>query len=107
MSKKILMLCGDYGEDYETMVPFQTLLAVGRNHHFRKAEHRTASTLLHANDGAGAGQPGCTANLYALAERVQRDGRGTLDGQSGGDERCAGLGQIQLLLHLVAAHAFQ
>lgn len=29
MSKKILMICGDYCEDYETMVPFQTLLAVG------------------------------------------------------------------------------
>ena len=29
MAKKILMLCGDYGEDYETMVPFLTLLAVG------------------------------------------------------------------------------
>lgn len=27
--KKILMICGDFGEDYETMVPFQTLLAVG------------------------------------------------------------------------------
>ncbi|GGA47930.1 DJ-1/PfpI family protein [Pelagibacterium lentulum] len=27
--KKILMLCGDFGEDYETMVPFQALLAVG------------------------------------------------------------------------------
>ncbi|MGG4603439.1 DJ-1/PfpI family protein [Paenalcaligenes sp. Me131] len=29
MAKKILMLCGDYCEDYETMVPFQTLQAVG------------------------------------------------------------------------------
>ena len=29
MAKKILMLCGDFAEDYETMVPFQTLLAVG------------------------------------------------------------------------------
>lgn len=29
MSKKILMVCGDYCEDYETMVPFQALLAVG------------------------------------------------------------------------------
>lgn len=29
MSKKILMLCGDFCEDYETMVPFQALLAVG------------------------------------------------------------------------------
>ncbi|OKH89589.1 DJ-1/PfpI family protein [Thalassospira sp. TSL5-1] len=28
-AKKILMLVGDYAEDYETMVPFQTLLAVG------------------------------------------------------------------------------
>lgn len=31
MSKKLLMLVGDYAEDYETMVPFQTLLAVGHN----------------------------------------------------------------------------
>ncbi|OSQ38830.1 DJ-1/PfpI family protein [Thalassospira mesophila] len=30
-AKKILMLVGDYVEDYETMVPFQTLLAVGHN----------------------------------------------------------------------------
>ena len=30
-AKKILMLVGDYVEDYEVMVPFQTLLAVG--HH--------------------------------------------------------------------------
>lgn len=29
MPKKILMLCGDYGEDYETMVPFQALTMVG------------------------------------------------------------------------------
>ncbi|CDM68447.1 putative intracellular protease/amidase [Clostridium bornimense] len=29
MSKKILMLVGDYTEDYETMVPFQTLQVLG------------------------------------------------------------------------------
>lgn len=29
MSKKILMRCGDYGEDDETMVPFQAMLAIG------------------------------------------------------------------------------
>lgn len=29
MSKKILMLVGDYAEDYETMVPFQALQMVG------------------------------------------------------------------------------
>ncbi len=28
-AKKILMICGDFGEDYETMVPFQTLLTLG------------------------------------------------------------------------------
>ena len=27
--KRLLMLVGDYAEDYETMVPYQTLLAVG------------------------------------------------------------------------------
>jgi protease I len=32
-AKKILMLVGDYAEDYETMVPFQTLLAVGHTVH--------------------------------------------------------------------------
>lgn len=29
MAKRILMICGDFAEDYETMVPFQTLLTVG------------------------------------------------------------------------------
>ncbi len=29
MSKKILMITGDFTEDYETMVPFQTLQAFG------------------------------------------------------------------------------
>ena len=29
MARKILLLVGDYAEDYETMVPFQMLLMVG------------------------------------------------------------------------------
>lgn len=33
MGKKLLMLCGDFGEDYEMMVPFQALLAVGHAVH--------------------------------------------------------------------------
>jgi protease I len=33
MSKKILMLVGDFVEDYEVMVPFQTLLTVGYTVH--------------------------------------------------------------------------
>jgi protease I len=32
-TKKILMLVGDYVEDYEVMVPFQTLLTVGHTVH--------------------------------------------------------------------------
>jgi len=33
MAKKILMLTGDYAEDYETMVPFQALQMVGHTVH--------------------------------------------------------------------------
>src|SRR6266704_135908 len=33
MAKKILMLVGDFAEDYEVMVPFQALLAVGHTVH--------------------------------------------------------------------------
>jgi putative intracellular protease/amidase len=33
MGKKILMLVGDYAEDYETMVPFQALQMVGHTIH--------------------------------------------------------------------------
>ncbi len=33
MPKKILMLVGDYAEDYEVMVPFQALLMVGHEVH--------------------------------------------------------------------------
>ena len=32
-AKKILMITGDYTEDYETMVPFQALLMVGHSVH--------------------------------------------------------------------------
>ncbi|AKU94441.1 ThiJ/PfpI family protein [Labilithrix luteola] len=33
MGKKLLMLCGDYAEDYETMVPFQALQIAGHTVH--------------------------------------------------------------------------
>jgi len=33
MSKKILMLVGDFSEDYEVMVPFQALLMIGHTVH--------------------------------------------------------------------------
>lgn len=54
MAKKILMICGDYCEDYETMVPFQTLLAVG--HHVDavcpdKKAGETIATAIHDFEG--------------------------------------------------------
>jgi protease I len=33
MPRKILMIVGDFVEDYEVMVPFQTLLTVGHEVH--------------------------------------------------------------------------
>jgi deglycase len=54
MAKKILQLVGDYGEDYEIMVPFQTLLAVGHTVHAvcpgKKAGERIR-TAIHDFEG--------------------------------------------------------
>lgn len=53
-AKKILMLAGDFGEDYETMVPFQALLAVGHTVHAvcpgKKAGDQVA-TAIHDFEG--------------------------------------------------------
>lgn len=54
MSKKILMLVGDYVEDYEVMVPFQALQAVGHEVHAAcpdKAEGDTVRTAIHDFEG--------------------------------------------------------
>ena len=53
--RKILMICGDYCEDYETMVPFQALLAVGHTVHAvcpdkKAGEH--IKTAIHDFEGA-------------------------------------------------------
>ncbi len=45
MSKKILMLVGDYAEDYETMVPFQFLTGLGYTVHAVCPNKRTATIL--------------------------------------------------------------
>jgi protease I len=53
--KKILMMCGDYCEDYETMVPFQTLLAVGHTVHAvcpGKVAGDSIKTAIHDFEGA-------------------------------------------------------
>ena len=52
--KRILMIVGDFGEDYETMVPFQALLAVGHVVHAvcpGKAAGDTIATSIHDFEG--------------------------------------------------------
>jgi protease I len=52
--KKILMLVGDFGEDYEIMVPFQTLLAVGHSVHAAcpdKKAGESVATAIHDFEG--------------------------------------------------------
>jgi protease I len=55
MSKKsILMLVGDYVEDYEVMVPFQALLMVGHNVHAvcpNKKSGESVRTAIHDFEG--------------------------------------------------------
>jgi protease I len=54
VSKKLLMLVGDYVEDYEVMVPFQALLAVGHTVHAvcpGKASGDTVATAIHDFEG--------------------------------------------------------
>lgn len=53
-AKKILMLVGDFVEDYEVMVPFQTLLAVGHEVHAvcpDKAAGDQVRTAVHDFEG--------------------------------------------------------
>ena len=52
--KKILMLVGDYAEDYETMVPFQALLMVGHTVHAvcpDKKAGQSIRTAIHDFEG--------------------------------------------------------
>nr|VFJ95500.1 MAG: protease I [Candidatus Kentron sp. LFY]VFJ97638.1 MAG: protease I [Candidatus Kentron sp. LFY]VFK18212.1 MAG: protease I [Candidatus Kentron sp. LFY] len=53
-AKNILMLVGDYVEDYEVMVPFQALLAIGHNVHAvcpDKKAGETVKTAVHDFEG--------------------------------------------------------
>lgn len=54
MGRKILMLVGDYAEDYEVMVPFQALQAVGHTVHAvcpGKKAGETVRTAIHDFEG--------------------------------------------------------
>lgn len=53
-AKNILMIVGDFGEDYEIMVPFQTLAAVGHRVHAvcpEKAAGDAIATAIHDFEG--------------------------------------------------------
>jgi len=53
-AKNILMITGDFTEDYETMVPFQALQAVGHSVHAvcpDKKEGDTVATAIHDFEG--------------------------------------------------------
>ncbi|WP_296276750.1 DJ-1/PfpI family protein [Pseudomonas sp. UBA7530] len=53
-AKKILMLVGDYAEDYETMVPFQALQMIGHTVHAvcpDKVTGQTVRTAIHDFEG--------------------------------------------------------
>ena len=53
-AKKILMITGDYTEDYETMVPFQALLMVGHSVHAvcpGKTAGQSVRTAIHDFEG--------------------------------------------------------
>lgn len=80
--KKLLMLVGDYVEDYEVMVPFQALQAVGHTVHAvcpGKKAGDTLRTAVHDFDGAQtySEKPGHTFTVNATftdVEAAQYDG---------------------------------
>lgn len=54
MAKQILMIVGDFGEDYETMVPFQALVMVGHTVHAVCPDKQAGDwvmTAIHDFDG--------------------------------------------------------
>ena len=76
MARKILMLCGDYAEDYETMVPFQTLLAVGHTVHAVAPNKKAGDwvhTAIHDFEGAQtySEKPGHRFTLNATFDEVR------------------------------------
>lgn len=76
MSKKLLLLAGDYVEDYEIMVPFQALLAVGHQVHAvcpgKKAGDHVL-TAIHDFEGAQtySEKPGHRFTLNASFDEIR------------------------------------
>jgi protease I len=77
-AKKILMLVGDYGEDYEIMVPFQALLMVGHAVHAVCPDKKAGDqvrTAVHDFDGAQtySEKPGHNFTLTADFDAVRAE----------------------------------
>ena len=75
-AKKILMLVGDYVEDYEVMVPFQTLLTVGHTVHVvcpGKQAGQKVRTAIHDFEGdqTYSEKPGHNFQLTGTFAEVQ------------------------------------
>jgi protease I len=74
-AKKILMLTGDYTEDYETMVPFQALLMVGHSVHAvcpGKKAGQQVRTAIHDFEGdqTYSEKPGHNFTLNASFDEI-------------------------------------
>ncbi|WP_027016919.1 DJ-1/PfpI family protein [Comamonas composti] len=74
--KRILMICGDYCEDYEVMVPFQALQAVGHTVHAvcpDKKAGEQIKTAIHDFEGAQtySEKPGHHFTLNAGFEQIK------------------------------------
>ena len=77
-AKKILMLVGDFVEDYEVMVPFQALQAIGHTVHAvcpDKSEGETVRTAVHDFEGdqTYSEKPGHNFALNATFATVKAD----------------------------------
>lgn len=76
MAKKILMIAGDFGEDYETMVPFQALTMVGHTVHAVCPDKKAGDwvmTAIHDFDGyqTYSEKPGHRFTLNAAFDEVR------------------------------------
>lgn len=77
-AKNILMIVGDFVEDYEVMVPFQTLLAVGHNVHAvcpDKTSGQAVRTAVHDFEGdqTYSEKPGHNFTLNATFDDIQAE----------------------------------
>lgn len=77
-AKKILMLVGDYVEDYEVMVPFQSLLMIGHTVHAvcpGKQAGQHVRTAIHDFEGdqTYSEKPGHNFTVNATFDQVQAE----------------------------------